>query len=258
MRRTVIEPLTCPVVAPGHGKWQRQIRAAFTLIELLVVIAIIAILASMLLPALRNAKDTAKQVACLAQVRGVGIALAIYAGDCNDYLPQAGSGAYQPWTGRVLAVGGGNNFSGLGLLYSTQALASPRDFYCPAQKVIGSSANYDSYKNNWPSSGFTVAGYDYLPWWSASAGWNTETLNRYRELKRPLVADLFTSDWAESTPHGKSWNVAEPDGSAIKHLDTDRMNDGSPLNNQPVSAVILGGGNQSFPAAAYLGQRLGR
>ena len=50
----------------------------------------------------------------------------------------------------------------------------------------------------------------------------------------------------------------EPDGSAIKHLDTDRMNDGSAVNNQPMSAVIMTGQNQSFPVAGYLGQRLGR
>ena len=93
----------------------RLIKKGFTIVELLVVVSIISLLMTLLLPALQQAKKTARSAACLGVLRQVGYGLNNYANDFNNW----GAASYflgaVPWI-TVMAQGTSDNLYGLGYI----------------------------------------------------------------------------------------------------------------------------------------------
>ena len=117
-------------------------RKSFTLIELLVVIAIIAILASMLMPALSKARATAQTIACTNNLRQIGTAFILYCDDNNEVTPITNM---WPWEGEFSWNYKLPPYTGQARMWKYNGTISvPYGvWHCPAATKYTVSAGYD-------------------------------------------------------------------------------------------------------------------
>lgn len=235
---SLIELFAMPTVAlrrlcpenPAHaGEDGRQAKRAFTLIELLIVIAIIGILASMLLPALKSARDNAKGLACLNNLKQLGNANLMYVNDCDDALPFSRTDRklwdyqlmpYLNYTQDVAQASANGNFS---------------VFHCPTVTASG----YGVSKYMWKDYGYNY----YITADPAAGGFTYRKLNNFKNTSNTLLindgksgSDLYvgglTFAWFGNRPnfigylnfsqwtsirHSRKTNVLFLDGHAKLH-----------------------------------------
>lgn len=171
---------------------------AFTLIELLVVISIIALLLSILLPALNRVKEQARKAACGSNMRQVGIAVQTYAANFKGIIPSwclPVQGKLRPISsfGRMV-IGSypapfGRTPVGLGILAEgSGVLAADKDlFFCPSDKGFGREREKGTGWANWPLYHPTTPAYNYMSYsylYVAQGGWDSTGRQNYQKYER--------------------------------------------------------------------------
>jgi len=244
----------CARFSQRAGNWPN----GFTLPELLAVVAIIAILISLLLPSMQQAKENARRTACKANLHQIHVANMTYAAEHKGYIAQQGpwdvwsiwNKNFKPvWAGKSYQVDG---WTGMGILYYHKYLSDGKAIWCPSQ-----TSPILAYKG--------VNGFRANPWPAGAGGFNTwmsqPMIQRFQIEKRnsnlyPSNSTFISDGFAYSTyfnptlgdsvlyHHKTGYNYIRLDGSTSWYEDSKGVIASDPL------AITAGGKNNASVYAA--------